>query len=181
MKPRKYPTSNRSRVTNKKRLFLGADSRSKEGRRIRDLIAKYTEAAGGEDRLNTGEEDTIRRLAALIVLAETQEGFMVACSPKYNPDIHLRATGQITRLVDDLDFPKRRPGSRSAPDIEDVTILPDDDMTFEEYLSMPSTIASAKKGIPVSDICGKVPGEDGKGPHVFKTRTRLDKEKANGT
>ena len=157
------------------------DKRLAATRRHKSLIREYESALGGAGRLNVGEAHTILMLCSLIILAERQEDLLITNSPMYSADEHMRNVGKIKLITDDLDFPKKRRRSRSAPDLEDDD---DDDPnaeTLEEYLSRPEVIASAKRGIHVSEICGKDPDSDGKGPYVFKTRTRLNKEKSNGT
>ena len=146
-------TSTGKMNSNGKRVFgRGVDSRISGSRKVNRYIREFTEALGGPSRLNVGELHTIKRLAALTVLAERQEVLLVTNSPKYNADEHMRNIGKIKLLTDDLDFPKKRRTSPSRLDPD-----PDDDdpnaQTMEEYLALPSTIASAKRPISAAEVC----------------------------
>ena len=142
---------------NGKRVFgYDVDTRKRGTRRVNRYIKEYTEALGGEGRLNVGELHTIRRLAALTVLAERQEEMLVTNDPKYSPDEHMRNVGKIKLITDDLDFPKKRRTSPSSPDPEDDDDDPNAE-TLEEYLSRPETIASAKRPISAASVCAAEP------------------------
>ena len=138
---------------NGKRVFgYDIDTRKRPTKRINRYIREYTDALGGEGRLNVGEIHTIRRLAALTVLAEWQEEMMVTNSPKYNADEHMRNVGKIKLLTDDLDLPKKRRPANSSPDPKY-----DDDPsaeTLEEYLEAAAKKPGFGKGIPTSSITG---------------------------
>lgn len=154
---------------NGQRVFgKGVDGRSSGAKRAKHLIATYTQELGGAGRLNVGEAEAIKRLASLTVLVERQEALLVADDPRYNADHHLRACGNLKRIIDDLDLPKKR--RRGTATFDDTPDLEDDDdpnaETLEEYLSRPETIASAKRPINIDDICGK-------DPNSKRKRTRL--------
>ena len=125
----------------------GVDNRRGGARRIKALVREFTAALGGPGRLNIGEAEAIRRIASLTVLVETQEALMVAFSEKYDPDLHVRTTSAIKRLIDDLDLPKKRKGTRSGngddPEYEEIP-----GETLEEYLARPEVIKSAERPIP---------------------------------
>ena len=128
----------------------GVDNRRGGARRIKALIREFTAALGGPGRLNIGEAEAIRRIASLTVLVETQEALLVACSTKYDPDLHVRTTGTIKRIVDDLDLPKRTrrgAGNGGAPEYEEIP-----GETLEEHLARPEVIRSAEKPLSAAQV-----------------------------
>lgn len=140
---------------NGKRVFgYNVDTRRIGTRRINRYIQEYTDALGGEGRLNVGEIHTIRRVAALTVLAERQEEMMVTDDPRYNPDEHMRNVGKIKLLMDDLDLPKKR--KRGPVGFESSPVDDDDPnaQSLEEYLQEAAKKPGFGKGIPTSAITG---------------------------
>ena len=127
------------------------DRRLSAVRRQNGLIREYTKALGGKHRLNIGEAEAIRRIASLTILVERQESLQVAFSEKYDPDLHVRTTSAIKRIVDDLDLPKRtrrgHSGNGGAPEYEEIP-----GETLEEYLARPEVIKSAERPISAAQI-----------------------------
>jgi hypothetical protein len=64
------PPRLRAAVTNHPLRLRGLDSRSRTGRRRADLIALYTAALGGRDRITEGQLADIVRAAELVAVAE---------------------------------------------------------------------------------------------------------------
>jgi hypothetical protein len=64
------PSRLRAAVTNHPMRLRGLDSRSRTGRRRVDLIALYTAALGGRDRITEGQLADIVRAAELVAVAE---------------------------------------------------------------------------------------------------------------
>lgn len=129
-------TTNGNRILGRGVFAKALDERNSNVRRIRALVKEYTNALGGEGRMNVGDQQTIQRLAALIVLVELQERMLVKGDPKYNPDEHMRNVGKIKILQDDLDLPKKSrstPTSGFDPDPDTTPEFDDDDRTLEEY------------------------------------------------
>jgi hypothetical protein len=60
----------RSRVTNGRRMVEGVDSRSREGRRFRDLQIAYADDLGGPDGLSEAQKALVRQAATLQIQAE---------------------------------------------------------------------------------------------------------------
>jgi hypothetical protein len=60
----------RAAVTNDPLRMRGLDARSRVGRRRQDLIAQYTMALGGSDKITEGQLADIVRAAELVALAE---------------------------------------------------------------------------------------------------------------
>ena len=112
------------------------DGRGSGARKAKHLIAKYTAALGGPDRLNLGELEQIKRLANLTVLCERQEALLAADDPRYSADHHLRAVGNIRRIVEAMDLPKQRHTPR--PNFDPNNPHSDDDTpgeSLEEWLA----------------------------------------------
>ena len=107
------------------------DGRTSGARRAKQLIAKYTQELGGKDRLNLGELETIKRLASLTVLCERQEAYLYSDDPRYNADHYLRAIGNVRRIVEAMDLPKKR---RTPPSNFDPANPHDDDYEPGESL-----------------------------------------------
>ena len=129
----------------------GVDNRRGGARRIKALVREFTAALGGPGRLNIGEAESIRRIASLTVLVETQEALMVAGSGKYDPDLHVRTTSAIKRLIDDLDLPKKRKGTPTGngddPEYEDIP-----GESLEEFLEREAKKPGFGKPIPAASI-----------------------------
>ena len=140
--------------SNGKRVFgRGVDSRISGSRKVNRYIREFTEALGGEGRLNVGELHTIKRLAALTLLAERQEVWLVTNSPKYNADEHIRNVGKIKLITDDLDFPEKRrshSGGGDDPEYEDAD--PDAPQNLEEFLEREAKKPGFGKAIPAAQI-----------------------------
>jgi hypothetical protein len=67
----------RSRVTNGNRLLEGADARSREGRRFRDLQTAYADDLGGLDGLSEAQKALLRQAAALQIQCERAQAAVV--------------------------------------------------------------------------------------------------------
>lgn len=102
------PTA-RSRITNGKQLHAGADGRTREARRWRDLYRHYMVATGGRC------EQLCRSLASLIVERERLDA---ACARGEPVDALLlvRLSGEIRRLLTrlGLDEPEPYDGTQDA-------------------------------------------------------------------
>ena len=129
---------------------IKVDRRLSAVRRQNGLIREYTKALGGKHRLNIGEAEAIRRIASLTILVERQESLQVAFSEKYDPDLHVRTTSAIKRIVDDLDLPKRtrrHSGNGGAPEIEEIP-----GETLEEFLVREAKKPGFGKAIPAAQM-----------------------------
>ena len=162
-------TSTGKMNSNGKRVFgRGVDKRISGSKKVNRYIREFIAALGGETRLNVGEIHTIRRLAALTVLAERQEGWLVTNSPKYCADEHMRNVGKIKLITDDLDFPKKRRPRRSAPDPDDPEYEDDDPNaeTFEEFLEDEAKKPSFGKAISAASVCATETKQKRKRSHL---------------
>jgi hypothetical protein len=81
----------RSKVTNRRQLFIDGDARLKVSRRFRDVLASIATDLGGVDRLSEGQKQIARRCAMLSVECEIMESAAVAGQP-----FDLDAYGQLT-------------------------------------------------------------------------------------
>ena len=129
------------------------DGRTNDARRVKHLIKEYETALGGATRLNVGEHNIVRRLAALIVLAERQEAQMISFDPKYNPDEHMRNVGKIKLLQDDFDLPKRsrsHSGNGDDDDYEDAD--PNAPQNLDEFLEREAKKPGFGKPISAASI-----------------------------
>ena len=143
-------TSTGKMNSNGKRVFgRGVDSRISGSRKVNRYIREFTEALGGEGRLNVGELHTIKRLAALTLLAERQEVWLVTNSPKYNADEHIRNVGKIKLITDDLDFPEKR-RSHSGGAASEIEEIPGE--TLEEFLEREAKKLGFGKPISAAQI-----------------------------
>ena len=133
------------------------DERGKGAKRAKALIAKYTKALGGEHRLNIGEAEAIRRAANLTVLVERQEAFLAADDPRYNADHHLRGCGNLKRIIDDLDLPKKRRPNSGNGDAPEYADDPDAPRDLYEFLEQEAQKPGFGKPISAAEVCTKKP------------------------
>ncbi len=95
------PPTTRSRVTNGKELVAGADGRSPQARRYRDLIAEMTNDLGGAEVLSEAQRQLIRRAAGLSVQAEAVEAAILN-GKDIDLAAYVTATNALRRVLDTL-------------------------------------------------------------------------------
>ena len=107
------PANNRSRMSNGSRLLRGADGRTAEGRRYRDLVAAYAADLGGFAELSEAERSLVREAASS---ALASEGLQAAVVRGEIVDIEqlVRLSNSTTRLVAKL-VALRKPRKSSSP------------------------------------------------------------------
>jgi predicted phage gp36 major capsid-like protein len=111
----------RSRVTNGKSLFdTDVDGRSSWVRRLRDLVAVYTEDIGGHDLTTERERSIIRRISALtteVELLEKRFALANTGASAVDLDLYLRAGNSLRKWLGMLG------GERRAKDITPINEL----------------------------------------------------------
>src|SRR6266478_5130712 len=93
--------SNRSAVTNGKRLFVEGDGRSPWSRRYYDLVAAHVSDMGGRSNLSEAQLGLIKRCATLEVELEQMEG-RLSQGEQVDLDVFGRATGNLRRVWESL-------------------------------------------------------------------------------
>jgi hypothetical protein len=92
-----------SKVTNGRKHFVGAaDGRTSEGRRYNDLHAEIISAMGDDRNPGFFNQQMVRRMTALLYLAEIEESKMLAGDRSFSADKLIRASGLIGRYADRL-------------------------------------------------------------------------------
>jgi hypothetical protein len=99
IKPRSI--TNRSAVSNGKRLFVEGDGRSPWSRRYYDLIALHVSDLGGRSNLSEAQLALIKRAATLEVELEQMEG-RLSLGQSIDLDVFGRATGNLRRVWESL-------------------------------------------------------------------------------
>ena len=99
-------TTNRSRVTNGKSVFLdGIDQRSSLARRFRDLVALHSHdlSPRGPEHLTQAQQQLIKRVASLEVQLETMEGKMIeGVSSTDDIEVFARISSHLRRMLETL-------------------------------------------------------------------------------
>ena len=75
------PPATRSRVSNGRRRFLGADGRSTEARRLRDLVDELSQPMGGWSKLDAVMAQRVRTCAAVSLQLELMTAAMARGEP----------------------------------------------------------------------------------------------------
>ena len=116
----RYPSKQRSRVTNGNALLPGVDGRSAWVRRAKDLIAEHVADLGGLDNTSAAERSLIRRASVLTVELERLEArFAAAREADPNTlDLYARTAGNLRRLLEAVGL-KRRPRDVSSPRVHE--------------------------------------------------------------
>jgi hypothetical protein len=99
--------TNRSAVTNGRRLFVEGDGRSPWSRRFYDLISAHVADMGGRTNLSEAQLALIKRAATLEVELEAMEG-KLSQGETIDLDVFGRATGNLRRVWDSLGL-RREP------------------------------------------------------------------------
>jgi hypothetical protein len=115
--PDPLPSRQRSAVTNGRRLFVDGDGNSAWSRRFRDLAAQHAADLGGADTLSEAQSSLIRRVAAIEVELERQEGRM-SLGEGVDLDAYTRAAGHLRRLLETLGI-ERRARDVTPPSLRD--------------------------------------------------------------
>ena len=102
--------TNRSAVTNGKKLIDGIDGRTAAGRRYRDLVRAFKTEIGGT--ITEAELGLIRQAAALTLRAEQMQADIVN-GKEVNTDEVIRLSGTARRLLETIaEKSKKRPTSK---------------------------------------------------------------------
>lgn len=125
-----HPTANkskgRSRITNNRALFprtidgQSIDGRGMWSRRLRDLIARYSSDAGGDNAISEGERSIIRRIATLQCALERMEAQFALDEGDATPgqlDQYQRLANSQRRLIETMGL--RRRARDVTPDLQD--------------------------------------------------------------
>jgi hypothetical protein len=115
--------SNRSAVTNGKRLFVEGDGRSPWSRRFYDLIALHVSDMGGRSNLSEAQIALIKRASTLEVELEQMEG-KLSLGQEIDLDLFARATGNLRRVWDSLGLKR---------EARDITAESEDEMLLRLY------------------------------------------------
>jgi hypothetical protein len=101
--------TNRSAVTNGKRLFVEGDGRSPWARRWRDLVELHVADLGGIDNVSEAEKAIIRRAATLICELERREAeFAVGeGASDIALEVYQRASNSLRRLLESTGLKRR--------------------------------------------------------------------------
>ena len=116
----RYPSKQRSRVTNGNALLPGVDGRSAWVRRAKDLIAEHVADLGGLDNTSAAERSLIRRASVLTVELERLEATFAAAR-EADPDtldLYARTAGNLRRLLEAVGL-QRRPREVSPPRVHE--------------------------------------------------------------
>jgi hypothetical protein len=104
----------RSRVSNHKQLFLGADrphENSPWSRRLKDLMSDHLQDLGGLDAVTVAEKMLVRRAAMLAVQCEMMEQQWAAndgvATSEKSLICYQRVTGALRRCLRDLGLKRR--------------------------------------------------------------------------
>jgi hypothetical protein len=103
----------RSRVSNGRDLVAGADGRSAQARRYRDLMAEMTSDLGGADLLSEAQRQLIRRAAGLAVQAEAVEAAIIA-GKDIDLGSYVTATNALRRVLDTIGLKRV---AKDTPDL----------------------------------------------------------------
>ncbi|WP_461329812.1 hypothetical protein [Bradyrhizobium diazoefficiens] len=99
--------TNRSKVTNGKRLFadMTVDGRSGWSRRLRDLLQLHIADLGGEDVVSAAEHSICRRIAAItteLELLERRFALKGKGASEKDLDLYFRGAGVLRRLLESI-------------------------------------------------------------------------------
>ena len=127
----RYPSKQRSRVTNGNALLPGIDGRSAWVRRAKDLIAEHVADLGGLDNTSAAERSLIRRASVLTVELERLEATFAAAleADPDRLDLYARTAGNLRRLLEAVGL-QRRPRDVSPPRVHEYieAIEPSEDV-----------------------------------------------------
>jgi len=108
--------TNRSAVTNGKKLLEGIDGRSPAGRRYRDLIRAFEAEIGGP--ITEVERGLIRQAAALMLRSEQMQSDVVN-GHAVNADELIRLAGTARRMLETLQSKAEKRKSSAAVPMRD--------------------------------------------------------------
>jgi hypothetical protein len=109
--------TNRSAVTNGKRLFVEGDGRSPWSRRYYDLVAAHVADMGGRENLSEGQLALVKRSSTLQVELEQMEGRLSLGEP-VDLDVYQRCSNSLRRLLESLGLHQGRK-AREVHEIDD--------------------------------------------------------------
>jgi hypothetical protein len=99
--------TNRSAVTNRKRLFVEAGGRTAWARRYRDLLELHADDLGGTSLLSEAQHSLIRRVATLEIELERLEG-RLSEGNDVDLDIYARTASHLRRLLETLGIERAK-------------------------------------------------------------------------
>jgi hypothetical protein len=103
----------RSRVSNHKQFFLGADrppENSPWSRRLKDLMSDHLQDLGGLDAVTVGEKMLVRRAAMIVVQLEMLEAKWAKNNGEATEKsliVYQRCVGSLRRVLRDLGLKRR--------------------------------------------------------------------------
>jgi hypothetical protein len=101
------PVSQRSAVTNGRRLFVEGDGRSPWARRWRDLVELHAGDLGGADILSEAQLALCRRAATLSISLEGMEGDL-STGREADLDLYGRLAGHQRRILETLGIKRQQ-------------------------------------------------------------------------
>jgi hypothetical protein len=99
------PPAQRSRVGNKKSLFISGDQRTAFARRFREIFESHVADLGGDAELSEAQRQLVRRLTTLELELERQESAMSRGEP-INVDLYSTVVNTARRLTEELGLRK---------------------------------------------------------------------------
>lgn len=114
------PSAQRSRVANGSTLWINeasVDSRSREVRRFRDILAEIISDLGGQVTLSEGQRQMARRCAMLAMQCEVMESSAISGGP-FNVEIYGTVTDRLGRAFQRLGL--RRVKRDMTPSLADI-------------------------------------------------------------
>jgi hypothetical protein len=110
--------SQRSAITNGRRLLVGVDLRSAWGRRFKDLVAAHVDDLGGASVISTAELSLVRRAATIEVELELLEARFATAGQASNDalDVYQRTAGNLRRILDGIGLKRREPQALTLRD-----------------------------------------------------------------
>ncbi|MGB6078638.1 MAG: hypothetical protein WBF99_04190 [Xanthobacteraceae bacterium] len=108
------PKTARSRLTNGSDLLPGADQRTAQFRRYRDLTAMIATDIGGLDHLSEVKKQLVRRFAATSVLAEQLEARLVE-GVTIDVDEHAKLSASLVKLAQRIGLGRH---AKTVPDLQ---------------------------------------------------------------
>jgi hypothetical protein len=113
--------TNRSRITNGRRLLPGVDGRSAPARRYQDIVASLVSDAGGNAEMSEARRQLIRRFAALAVCAEALEA-KLANGEAIDLAEHCTISSTLVRLAHRLGLNRH---AKMIPSLADYLASPE--------------------------------------------------------
>ena len=107
--------ANGTRVGTGKRMFLGVDSRTLVGRRLRELIERFATPWGGLSGADEPTRQLIRRGATMALQAEMLDADMASGRP-VDPTVYATLTNSLSRCLAKLE--RLRPAPRKPTRVD---------------------------------------------------------------